>query len=223
MHWKRLVQASEIYRQREPRDRFYFEYVNSRDELAWSSDVGPNDVEIEELLTFLNQWSTRYPSDAAARVSFRRAYLEVLPLLRALQGHTLLETAFDGVLLQGMSVSDAVGSIFEKIASAGSRYESTGTSKILHVLYPPLFVMWDSAICGGYAVNGRSGDYAKRFLPQMQREAREAVGSYIAERKAGPSTAVRELEGLCGGRALTKVIDEYNYCRFTLSLEELWR
>jgi len=223
MHWRSLVGASDIYRQREPRDRFYFEYVNSRDEVAWSSDVGPNDVEIEKLLTFLNQWSTRCPSDADARVSFRLAYLEVLPLLRALQGHTLLETGFDGAVAEGMSVSRAVGSIFEKIASSGSRYESTGTSKILHVLYPPLFVMWDSAIRGGYAVNGRSGDYAERFLPRIQREGREAVDSYIAERKAGPSTAVRELEGLCGGRALTKLIDEYNYCRFTLSLHELWR
>ncbi len=113
--------------------------------------------------------------------------------------------------------------MFETIASSGSRYESTGTSKILHLLYPPLFVMWDSAIRGGYAVNGRSGDYAERFLPRIQREGREAVDSYIAERKAGPSTAVRELEKLCGGRTFTKLIDEYNYCKFTLRVDELWR
>jgi hypothetical protein len=224
MHWTSLVRASEIYRQREPRyDRFYFEYMSLKDAAAWDSDAGPSDEEIEKLFRFLNQFASRYPSDAAARVSFRRAYLEVLPLLRALQGHTLLETAFDGVLLQGMSVSDAVGSIFEKIASAGGRYESTATSKILHVLHPPLFVMWDAAIRGGYAVAGRSGDYGGRFLPRMQRQAGEAVDSYIAERKAGPTTAVHELEGLCEGRPFTKLIDEYNYSKFTLRAHELWR
>jgi len=120
-------------------------------------------------------------------------------------------------------MSEAVGLVFEKIAACGSRYESTGTSKILHVLCPPLFVMWDSAICGGYAVDGRSSDYAKRFLPQMQHEAREAVGSYIADGRAGPAAAVRELEKLCGGRTFTKLIDEYNYCKFTLRVDELWR
>jgi len=217
------MRASEIFREEVTIDQRYFDYVSSRDGAAWDSDEGPNDDEIKKLFTFLNQWRTRCRSDAGARDKFKQAYLQVLPLLRALRGHTLLETAFDGVLPQGMSVSEAVASIFERIASSGSQYESTATSKILHVLYPPLFVMWDAAIRGGYAVGGRSGDYAERFLPRIQREGREAVDSYIAERKAGPSTAVRELEGLCGGRALTKLIDEYNYCRFTLRVDELWR
>jgi len=197
--------------------------MSLKDAAAWDSDAGPNDDEIEKLFRFLNQWRTRCPSDADARVSFKKAYLEVLPLLGALRGHTLLETAFDGVLPQGMSVSEAVASIFEKIASSGSQYESTGTSKILHVLYPPLFVMWDSAIRGGYAVGRASSDYAGRFLPRIQREAKEAVDSYIADGKAGPTTVVRELERLCEDRPLTKLIDEYNYCRFTRSLDELWR
>jgi hypothetical protein len=224
MHWKRLVRASEIFCEEDTADQqHYFDYVSSRDETAWNADEGPNDDEIKKLFTFLNQWRTRYPSDADARASFKKAYLEVLPLLRGLQGHTLLEAEFDSAVAGGTSVSEAVRSIFERVASSGSRYESTGTSKILHVLYPPLFVMWDSAICGGYAVDGRSSDYAERFLPRMQREAKEAVDSYIADGKAGPSTAVRELEALCGGRALTKLVDEYNYCRFTLSLDELWR
>jgi hypothetical protein len=217
------MRASEIFREEVTIDQRYFDYVSSRDETAWDSDEGPNDGEIKKLFTFLNQWRTRCRSDADARASFKKAYLQVLPLLRALQGHSLLESGFDGVLVQGTSASEAVGSIFETIASSGSRYESTGTSKILHLLYPPLFVMWDSAIRGGYAVNGRSGDYAERFLPRIQREGREAVDSYIAERKAGPAAAVRELEKLCGGRTFTKLIDEYNYCKFTLRVDELWR
>jgi len=217
------MRASEIFREEVTIDQRYFDYVSSRDETAWDSDEGPNDGEIKKLFTFLNQWRTRCRSDADARASFKKAYLQVLPLLRALQGHSLLESGFDGAVAEGMSVSEAVRSMFEKIASSGSHYESTGTSKILHVLYPPLFVMWDSAIRGGYAVDGRSSDYAERFLPRIQREARQAVDSYIAERKTGPSTAVRELEGVCGGRPFTKLIDEYNYCKFTLSVDELWR
>jgi hypothetical protein len=223
MHWESLVLASEIFRERQPTyDRLYLEYMDSRDEAAWDSDTGPNDVEIAELLRFLNQWATRHPSDADARGRFKRAYLQVLPLLRALQGLTLLDTAFGTGVVRGMCVSEAVGSIFETIAGSGSRYESTATSKILHVLHPPLFVMWDSAIRGGYAVDGHSGDYATRFLPRMQRQAREAVESYTNDGGADPAAALQELQKLCGGRPLAKLIDEYNYCKFTLRVDELW-
>jgi len=223
MRWRSLVRASEIYQQREARyDRFYFEYMSLKDAAAWDSDVGPNDVEVKKLFKFLNQWGTRCRSDAGARDKFKEAYLQVLPLLRALRGLSLLDTGFGGAVVQGMSVSGAVASIFDKIASSGGRYESTATSKILHVLYPPLFVMWDAAIRGGYAVGGDSRDYAGRFLPRVQREGREAVDSYIAERKAGLTAAVRELERLCEDRPFTKLIDEYNYCRFTLRSDELW-
>ena len=121
-----------------------------------------------------------------------------------------------------MCVSEAVGSRFETIAGSGSRYESTATSKILHVLHPPLFVMWDSAIRGGYAVDRSSGDYARRFLPRMQRQASEAVDSYIRDGEAEPAAAVEALEKRCGGRPLTKLVDEYNYCKFTLRRDELW-
>jgi hypothetical protein len=224
MHWKTLVQASEIYRQREPAYiRFYFEYMSLRHAAAWDSDAGPSGDEIGELFTFLNRFAARYASDADARGRFKKAYLEVLPLLRAIRGHTLVDTRFHDGVAGGKSVSEAVDWIFDKIASSGRRYESTATSKILHVLYPPLFIMWESAIRGGYAVGGRSRDYAERFLPLMQREATEAVGSYIADGNAGPTTAVQEVERLCGARPLTKLIDEYNYCKFRLRADGLWR
>ena len=223
MHWKSLALASEIFRQREARyDRFYFDYMRSRDEAAWCSDTGPNDIQVLELFRFLNQWATRHPSDADARARFKRAYLQVLPLLRALQGLGLLDTAFGGGAVQGMCVSEAVGSIFENIAGSGSRYASTATSKILHVLHPSLFVMWDSAIRGGYAVDGRSSDYSTRFLPRVQRQGREAVDSYISDGRADPAVAAQDLERLCGGRLLAKLVDEYNYCKFTLRVDELW-
>ena len=223
MHWESLVLASAIFRQRQPTyDRLYLEYMSSRDEAAWYSEAGPNDVEIVRLLRFLNQWASRHPSDADARARFKRAYIQVLPLLRALKGITLLDTAFGGGVVQGMCVSEAVGSIFETIAGSGSRYASTATSKILHVLHPSLFVMWDSAIRGGYAVDGRSNDYATRFLPRVQWQAREAVDSYISDGSADPAVAVQDLESLCGGRLLAKLVDEYNYCKFTLRVDELW-
>ena len=223
MHWESLVLASEIFRERQPTyDRLYLEYMSSRDEAAWYSDAGPNDVEIVELFRFLNQLASHHPSGADARARFKRAYLQVLPRLRALQGLTLLDATFGGEVVQGMCVSKAVDKIFGSIASSGSRYASTATSKILHVLNPSLFVMWDSAIRGGYAVDVSSGDYARRFLPRMQRQASEAVDSYIRDGEAEPAAAVEALEKLCGGRPLTKLVDEYNYCKFTLRRDELW-
>ncbi len=222
MHWKSLKLASEIFGQQEW-NRFYADYMDSRDEAAWYSDAGPNDTEIKALFQFLNQWASHYASGADARAGFKRAYLQVLPTLRALQGLTLLDTAFGGGIVQGLCVSEDVVSIFETLAGSGSRYASTATSKILHTLNPSLFVMWDSAIRGGYAVDRGSDDYASRFLPRVQGEAKEAVDSYIDDSLADPAVAAQDLERLCGGRrTLAKLVDEYNYCKFTLRRDELW-
>jgi hypothetical protein len=217
MHWQSLVLASEIFRERQPTyDRLYLEYMSSRDEAAWHSDAGPNDAEIVRLLRFLNQWASHHPSDPDARAGFKRAYLDVLPRLRVLQGLSLLEAAF------GSGVVQDVEAVFEGIARSGGRYASTATSKILHVLNPQLFVMWDSAIRGAYGVDASSCDYAKRFLPRVQRQAKEAVDSYTRNGRADPVTAVQDLEGLCDGRPLAKLVDEHNYCKFTLRRDELW-
>lgn len=226
MHWQELIRASGLFREsdkgKDP-DRFYDAHMAQRNPAEWELDEGPSDTEMKLLFTFLNQWGTHYPNDEGSRACFKNSYKEVLRRLRLLKGHDLIEARFDSQVADGKTLSDTIQEVFETLASAGGKpYKSTGTSKILHVLRPHLFVMWDSAIRGGYAVSETSNDYARLFLPRVQCELQEAVNSYVAENNCGPRTAVQELEKRAGSRSLAKLADEYNYCKFTLRCPKLW-
>ena len=229
MHWQKLIEASRLYRKHVKKaNEAYDLHMKEREPKQWERNEGPSDPELALLFTFLNQWGTHCPSDPRCRASFGEAYKHVLQRLRLLEGCDLLEARFDGEVAAGKTLSDTIQEVFEALATANrkltKRYESTATSKILHVLRPQLFVMWDTAIRSGYAVKegSESSEYGSWFLPRMQREAREAVDSYAAETKSERRVAVQELEKLGGERPITKLLDEYNWCKFRLGCRELW-
>jgi hypothetical protein len=229
MHWQKLIDASELFRTHVPdATKPYDDLMGHWRRAQWELDEGPSEPEIKLLFTFLNQLRTHYPNNPESRIRFKKAYVKVLPLLRLLKGYDLIEAQFHSQLADGNTLSETIRQVFERLATASrehtKRCESTGTSKILHILRPQLFVMWDSAIRSGYAVKQGSeiSDYASWFLPRMQREAQEAVDSYVMEKNCGPRTAVQRLEELGGSRPLAKLVDEYNYCKFTLGLRKLW-
>ena len=144
----------------------------------------------------------------------------VLPDTLLLDDQDILRVDFTREF-KGQTVGRLIEGIFETVAACGRRYESTGTSKILHMINPRLFVMWDDAIRGGYAVRrGKSCDYARHDLPRIQKLARRAVDEYATAHGGSE----REAEGaLCACRdTLAKVIDEYDYAKYTLSKEEVW-
>jgi hypothetical protein len=68
------------------------------------------------------------------------AIRSVFPLLQALEAENLLGVDFKRQLMPGTAVSQAIEQIFEKIASCGRRYESTGTAKIIHTINPELII-----------------------------------------------------------------------------------
>lgn len=87
-------------------------------------------------------------------------------------------------------------------------------------MVPDLFVMLDGPIRSGYAILLME-DYGQRFLPRMQKLARKAVVEYEATNQAHESEALQFLCGGCG-HTLPKVLDEYNYVKFTLRNDQVW-
>jgi len=230
MHWQKLIEASVLFRTHVPdATKPYDDLMGHWKRAQWELDEGPSDDEVALLIKFLNQLATRYPSDEDSRARLKQAYVKVLPRLRLLKGYDLIEARLDSQVADGETLSGIIQEVFGTLASAGTKCQWTGMSKILHVLRPRLFVMWDSAIRGGYAVKegSESSEYGSWFLPRMQRQAWEAVDSYAAETKSERRVAVQELEKLGGEkpgetRPITKLLDEYNYCKFTLQRPELW-
>lgn len=215
MNWHELIKGSELYHLKEKRDHFYDDYMKNKDWHAWESPDLP-DSEVPSLFTFLNQWSTHYPSRPEQVIAFKSAYKSVFPAIQMLKDDKLEDVELSE------SKSGQIESIFMRIAHCGSRDEATGASKILHTILPNLFVMWDTSIGAGYAVTRTPHEYAYRFLGRIQKQVNEAILSYVSEFKCSREAAVSGLISKGNGRTLTKLIDEYNYAKFTLGLDELW-
>lgn len=221
MHWSELLKASQLFRENEPRAHFYDEYMEDKKWQSWDYPGIP-DAEIERLFLFLNQWSTHYPSGLEAVRGFKQVYQGIFPLVQAIKDETLETLNFRRQIYEDLACSEAIRCIFEKIATCGYRYESTGASKILHTINPSLFVMWDDSIRGGYAVGGSAYEYGYKFLPRVQKELTEAIESYMKDKICDRNTAVSTICRLAHAQYLTKLVDEYNYTKFTLRLDELW-
>jgi hypothetical protein len=226
MHWRSLLQGSELYRSssrsNKDWDRFYWEYVASRDISLWESPERLTEHEAGRLIHFVNQWATRSSFDAG-RV--RRAYVEVFPVLRDLKRMKLYDLRPPQPLGQHGTVLEQIKTVFETVANCSERYESTGASKILHTWLPDLCVMWDAAIAAGYGIykDRDAENYSTKFLPRVSCEASEALQTYIADNGGTRADAAAALSKLAGDRPFAKLIDEHNYMKYTLSLGELWR
>lgn len=215
MNWHELIKGSELYHLKEKRDHFYDDYMKKKDWDEWDNPDLP-DSEIILLFTFLNQWSTRYPSGLDQVQAFQSAYKSSFPTIRVLKSDRLEDSDLNENKLS------QIEDVFARIAFCGSRDEATGASKILHTIIPNFFVMWDINIGSGYAVIRTPHEYAYKFLRRMQKQANEAILSYASEFKCEREAAISGIISKGNGRTITKLIDEYNYAKFTLGLDELW-
>ncbi len=217
MKWQQLVQAAAIYDRELNYDRFYRDYLQDRDDRAWWDPAGPSATDAKRLLLFLNQWKCRLSSGDVDIARLRSAAAEIATALAPVQHESFIEVELDP------TAKECIAEAFRLLMNAFAKKNSTGASKAIHMYNRSLFVMWDKAIRAGYAVDTTPESYAEVFLPRMQREAREAVESIIADGRAASGEAVEIIESQCNGMPMAKLVDQYNYCKFTLRAKELWQ
>ena len=195
---------------------FYAEYQHDKKRDQWDSCSVSNE-EAERLRRFLNQWATHYQAKSHQMAAAVNA---VLPSLNLLRDEDLLRVDFGRTLDNGETIAHVIEVAFETIVSCGKHYESTGASKILHVVNPNLFVMWDIGIRKAYGIRG-GGDglvYSQRFLPKMQQIAKTAVEECKGRLDLPEDAAIQHI---CAcGDTLAKVIDEYNWATYVGGVPE---
>ena len=217
-----IRRGSEIFHADEPVGGFYDAYMSDTRAELWEHPEALDDYEVGRLIKFLNEWKTRYQT---SRTELLKRMQRVRGLLTRLHSEDLLNIDFNRDLPNGVTFT--VQLIFEALAEcrlpATKRYESTGTSKILHTVNPRLFVIWDASICGGYAVGreqSKGYDYAFHFLPRVQKLAKRAIAEYVQVHQVSKVEAER---ALCAcGHTLAKVMDEFNYAKYTRNSDEVW-
>jgi hypothetical protein len=187
--------------------------MNSPDHKCWETPATVSNDAAKRLIRFLNQWATH---SRLAPGHVTKAFTQIFPALESLRKISFVDLSANH--------REGAAKVFETVAGSGQNYESTGASKILHTWAPETFVMWDGAIAAGYGIHKRNGhDYAQRFLPRVQEEAREAIETYISDAGSSRDAAISAITAAAGHGTLAKLLDEYNYVKFTLSADELWR
>ena len=210
----------EIYHQNEEissLDRVYRNYLTGKNQTKWDNPETLDLYEVEILVDFANKWKSRMPSNANNIMRLLNNLRSAVPVLNTLRGKAIFDVNFAETLANGKSISQIISDCFDTIAQT-NRYESVAASKMMNAaINPGLFVMWDTAIQRSYYMGRNGYAYAYRFLPQMQELARRAVNEAMDKEGLSLIDAIASFTNHCENKnTLAKIIDEYNYAKFTL-------
>ena len=190
----------------------YREALKKRQESADYDN--PSYEEAAILLSFANGWSSRMQCKVD---DVHCALKEIQKDLDILKGENILDVCLDE------RNRELICRSFKVLASCNrkGRNEPTGTSKMLHIINPHLFVMWDTAIRGEYIVSGNWIQYTG-FLRKVQQLAKQAVCEVLENEKThSRETAIASLTGC--KHSLAKALDEYNFMKYTKCCGSVWK
>jgi hypothetical protein len=155
-----------------------------------------NDHPFQAVLIILATWNVarwRFMASGGENIAeLRNAIDKSEPLLNQLKADEFQTVNFD-------NIEPEVKALYEMFAKIKG-VEYTGATKVLHLLHPRLFVMWDAPIREQYKV-GTSSDGYFQFLKEMQ-------------------THFNHLGWSSSDRTFAKAIDEYNQATITLPKNE---
>ncbi len=209
LHYTDLLKAHKFFYDVEKRYHFYDAYMGAKDSAAWFSS--PQVPLKEGLLLFgwVHTWDPNFEGDLAQILEI---YSNIFSYMKSLENKSLVDFDFYGGDAKSMCL------VFDSFATCckSKRYESTDASKMLHVIIPKLFVMWDNKIRTNLVGGRRDGNcYTNEFMLSMQKLARQLLDGYIQEKGGDYESASNQISQSAHNYTLAKLIDEFNYLRFT--------
>jgi hypothetical protein len=208
--WEQFERALTEYRDKEFLGRSQISGENAYLEIVRElSGVLPAELgrHVDSVVLFLNRWNCRLPTKTSETRLALQGWLDrERAALEAFSAVTLLDPdlptrreEFDRIYASLIALRDSMD---------GARIPTMGdaaASKILHVIVPPLFVMWDKEI-------KRGGWGYGEFMLRMH-----VFAHYLRDRLA-PAEARGDVEGYLQNvlrypvrKPLAKYIDEYNW------------
>jgi len=209
------------YHEAEPRD---MAYVVSRSIV--SKDPGDVSFVLAGAKLIIITWNIvgfqRLPGAVRANLEndILDAYEEAREGLEGLRGERLERLDLD-------EVGDVIRDVFSAFSSKKS-IGFTGASKILHVLNPHVFMMWDYSIRNAYhklhGGNHRVGD--EDCYLEFLGQSRQIVEAVLSERSEGDLWSEhlafmdeRFVKAFSFEETILKMLDECNYVRFKLNVK----
>ena len=152
-------------------DVAFLDALRTNPSLQWS-DVW------EKLIKFLNKWKTRVENSDKSAKSLAKQIETSRDDLNSLSQFSIRNVDLGTVGGPPSPVSHAIENCYNSIRKSGHKVGPTATAKILHILHPDLFVMWDNPIllCFGERSRGKvkvddSGAGYCEYLRIMQQTA----------------------------------------------------
>lgn len=166
----------------------------------------------DKIIDFLNRWKCRISNDSAETV--KEKLVETRPLTQSLSDKRLFDVN-DSL----KSSKTGMMKLYEKFDSI-PHFGATATSKILHIINPDLFVMWDQNILKHYhhknlLISDSAQGYVA-FLSLMSEMGREVtLDFHKSHPQSSPEVYLCEKLGYNLQKSLAKFIDEYNWITIT--------
>jgi len=210
-------------------DRIYLQSIRRKD--IWENLGNLKDIDIKDvILNFLNKWRCRIKVTPDLISSLQQKLKELRGYFISVKDEKLESLDFDkDVTVDGRTfkAEDVIIKIFDSLRriKVGRRnFGATATSKVLHMVNPNFFMMSDGNIREHYGCSANSNGYIN-FMWRMHRLCNEIIKSYCNKFAVNDRSAKEKIYKTChnnwvipeGYTTLPKLIDEFNYSRYTLN------
>jgi len=221
--YKELLDASESFQE----DPFAESdaWISARRFVDWANFHNLPTKEIKRrVICFLNRWHCRLPKTDDLAEELKETYRQMMPFLKALENETIEDFEFEQkkeVNDKEYSNKEIMHEIFRNFSRIRHNFRGVATSKLLSLINPYLFVMWDNPICKAYGIRSssdpdiRDQQYVPEFFLLMKEKANSVIDSYIREKKCSREEAIKAINNLKEWRPLAKLLDEYNWTMYS--------
>ena len=200
-------------------ENLYFETLQKLEEVNKDLSKFDTNAHLMGIIKpFLVEWGTmaRVVNQAGLDWNgFGFTIRQLAPEFAKLQGKRFVAIDFDKE-----PFSTAIPTIYGKLKMFPKLGGSTNVSKVIHLLNPEVFVMWDSYIRTTYhRKNKRINEFHEgylEFLKEMQKEIMEALTERQEETGRDLEENEKELRKKFNHKTLARLIDEFNYETITL-------
>jgi hypothetical protein len=189
----------------------YEECIKHRE--IWDNLSNMNEDNVRKIVIyFLNKWRCRLPYECAPQLAASLKKAE--PLLKPMRNFSiesvnLIPIKAGSKTLRVLELIEKVFEVIQKVKAGKRTVGPTATSKILHMAVPKFFVMYDEKIRKAYGCEGNAKGYVN-FMLRMNLLARN-----LLEQAKGNKEAILACSKW-RERTLARLLDNYNYARFSL-------
>ena len=196
--YKELLDASESF-QEDPYARSN-DWIVARRFVDWADFHNLPTKEVRRrVIGFLNRWHCHLPDSDELAEKLKETYGRMFPFLGALENERIEDFEFEKKKEIGgkeYSNEEIMHEVFKNLTRIGY-FRGVAASKLLSLINPYLFVMWDTANSKAYGIRSpsepgiRDEQYVPKFFPLMKEKANGVIDSYMKEKKCSREEARR--------------------------------